>query len=244
MASATATTAQPLRHHTVFEAISDLASYQYQTLQRISDLSDSEQDIANAVSGAAGIQALLNGLVKSGTLPADSPLGGFFAAAQTIAAALSSAPIAGSPLADIATQLKTIAAKPSDVQVAGRICTEVEQQVVLAETRRLFPGPLLALLNLLHRIELRLADVGIAEHRAGREKALVAYQAATREFEEHVVANRHLKGLKPQLKGLTLKLADERKEAIDAELLEKLSILHVIAASAVALQAANTPQHG
>src|SRR5471032_2730237 len=117
MAIATATTAQPLRHHTVFEAISDLASYQYQTLQRISDLSDSEQDIANAVSGAAGIQALLNGLVKSGTLPADSPLGGFFATVQTIAAAL-----------------KTIAAKPSDVQVAGRICTEVEQQVVLAET--------------------------------------------------------------------------------------------------------------
>lgn len=227
MAIATATTAQPLRHRTVFEAISDLAGYQYQTLQRISDLSDSEQDIANAVSGASGIQALLNGLSKSGALPADSPLGGFFAAAQTIAAAL-----------------KTIAAKPSDVQVAGRICAEVEQQVVLAETRRLFPGPLLALLNLLHRIELRLADVGIAGHRPEREKAVTAYQAAAREFEEHVTANRHLKGLKPQLRGLVLKLADERKEAIDAELLEKLSILHAISASAVALQAAHTPQHG
>jgi len=227
MAIATAATTQPLRHHTVFEAISDLASYQYQTLQRISDLSDSEQDIADAVSGASGIQALLNGLLKSGTLPADSPLGGFFATAQGIAAALN-----------------TIAAKPGDVQVAGRICTEVEQQVVLAETRRLYPGPLLALLNLLHRIELRLADVGIAEQRPEREKAVVAYQGAAREFEEHVIANRHLKGLKPQLRGLALKLADERKEAIDAELLEKLSILHAISASTVALQVAHTPQHG
>jgi hypothetical protein len=100
------------------------------------------------------------------------------------------------------------------------------------------------LLNLLHRIELRLADVGIAEHRPDREKALAACQGAVREFEEHVVANRHLKGLKPQLKGLALKLADERKEAIDAELLERLAILHAISASAVALQAAHIPQHG
>jgi hypothetical protein len=241
---ATTIAAPPLRHHTVFEAISDLASYQYQTLQQISDLSDSELNIANAVSGTTGIQALLNGLVKSGTLPADSPLGGFFAAVQTIATALSSPPVAGSALSDLACALKKIADKPNEVQVAGRICTEVEQQVSLAETRRLFPGPLLALLNLLHRIELRLADIGIAEQRPDREKAVTAYHSATREFEEQVAANRHLKGLKPQLRGLALKLTDERKEAIDAEMLEKLSILHAISASAVALQAAHTPQHG
>ena len=209
---------------TVFEAISDLSSYQYENNVLLNQLAEAQ---STAITNHGSLLATL--IQVQGTL------------ATTMAAVTA----VTQQIADAATTWeKTVAGKPVTVKIEGPVHTEVEQVIVLAETRRLFPGPLLALLNLLHRIELRLADIGIAENRPAREKAIVAYTAALHEFDEHVAAHRHLKGLKPQVKGLTVKLPGETKEAIDAEMLEKLSVLHAISASAVALQAAYTPQNG
>jgi hypothetical protein len=212
------------RPQTLFEAISDLATSQYENHQLLDQL------VTSHTANAASHDALMASLVRvQGTL------------ATTMAAVTA----VHQQIADAATYWqKNVAAKPAAVKVEGPVRTEVEQVVVLSETRRLSPGPLLAILGLLHRIELRLADIGIAENRPAREKAVVAYQAAIREFEEHIAAHRHLKGLKPQLKGLVLKLPGDAKEAIDAELLEKFPILHALSAGTVALEAANTPQHG
>ena len=212
------------RPRTLFEAISDLATSQYENHQLLDQL------VTTHATNAASHDMLMASLVRvQGTL------------ATTLAAITA----VHQQIADAATYWQqNVAAKPATVKVEGQVHTEVEQVIVLTETRRLLPGPLLAILGLLHQIELRLADVGIAETKPARDKAVVAYQGAARAFEDHITANRHLKGLKPRLKELALKLADERKEAIAAELLERLSILHAISASAVALQAAHTPQHG
>ena len=209
---------------TVFEAISDLSTYQYENNLLLNQLAEAQ---STAITNHGSLLATL--IQVQGTLA--TTMAAITGVTQQIADAAS-------------TWEKTVAGKPAVVQVEGPVHTRVEQVIVLAETRRLFPGPLLALLNLLHRIELRLADIGIAENRPARDKAVATYHATTHEFEEHVAAHPHLKALKPQLKGLALKLPGEGKEAIDAAMLEKLSILHAISASAVALQASHIPQHG
>lgn len=142
-------------------------------------------------------------------------------------------------IADGITYWQTnVVTKPTAVTVGGKVHTEVEERFTLAETRKLSPVALLAILNPLYRLELRLADLRLAEDRAGREAALADYALAVREFDEVIQAHRYLRGLKAQAKALPLKLPGEAKEAIDTEILEKISILHAIAASAVALYAA------
>lgn len=209
---------------TLFEAINDLSSYQYENNALLSQLAEAQ---AATITKHGGLLATL------------------VQVQSTLATTMAAVTAVTQQIADAATAWeKTVAGKPATVRIDGRVCTQVEQVIVLGETRRLFPGQLLALLTLLHRIEQRLADVGIAENRPARDKAVATYHATTHEFEEHVAAHPHLKALKPQLKGLALKLPGEGKEAIDAATLEKLSILHAISASAVALQASHIPQHG
>jgi hypothetical protein len=212
------------RPRTVFEAISSLATSQAENHQLLDQL------VADHTSTAKSQDALMTSLVK---------------VQHTLATTMAAVTAVHQQIADAATHWQTVVAvKPAAVKVEGTVQTAVEQVVVLGETRHLPPAPLLTLLTLLHRIEQRLTDVGTAEHKPARDKAIAAYQGAQREFEDHVAAHAYLKGLKPRLKELTLRLPGDGKDAIDAELLHRLSALHAVSASVVALHAAHIPQHG
>jgi hypothetical protein len=197
---------------TLFEAVSDLASLQH------------------------GTQLILNKLVTAHTTTTDTQsvlMASLHDSNQAVAKALTS-------ISHAATHWQTkVAGQP--VMVGGRIQTEADEKVSLAETGRLSPVALQKLLAPLIRVEMLLAEIGIAENAKAREAATAHYATAVRELDEHAVATRYPKGLKTSVRTLALKLPSHDPTEIQAELTAKIGIVHMICAGALAFHATSHP---
>jgi hypothetical protein len=203
---------QHLSHpRTLFEAVSDLASLQH------------------------GTQLILNKFVTDHTTATENQsvlLASLYQSNQALAAAMTT-------LATAATYWQTkVAGQPATVTIGGKIETEVDERITLAETRQLSPVALQKLLAPLIRLEVLLAEIGIAEDAKTREAALVHYGTAVRELDEHIAATRYTKGLKTMVRTLALKLPSQERDEIQAELGARISIVHTICASVLAFHAA------
>lgn len=206
-----------LRHRTVFEAISDLASYQYQTLQQITDLSGSEKTLADAADPAkTGSTSSLLAKLINGPLEKGSPLDDLVTATRTIAAAADH-------------WRKCIADKPRDVKG--------EEIIVLAECRTLSPRTLLPLLELLHQLDRLLAEIGLNPAQA--PELTTAYGKVAAQIDVVITGNADFKALRTPAKALQMKTPSGPTEEVQALLAQQLGRVHEFTATAVAHCVAN-----